>query len=425
MAKIVGGIGASHSPTIGFAKDTTRRTIRPGKPIFEGFAEVRDWVQRKEIDVLFMIYNDHITSFFFDHYSAFALGIDDTYIRLTRAAGRATCRRRRPCGAGAACRHGADRRRVRHELLPGQAARPRLPVAVVHDGRRERSVAGQDRAVAGRRAAIADPDAEAMYKLGKSLRKAIQSYPEDLRVAIVATGGLSTRSMASGPASSTRNGTTSSSNCLKAPEKLVDMRLAEYAVNGGMEGAEVIMWLIMRGALSDKVARPFKHDLRAVGDQYRDAGLRGSGRRSRSEGDRGLSRAYGLSSGRCRKRWRGPIPSPMPAASKISASTTSCTADHSRAPRAVPERFRRAGRRYGLTDEEIDLIKRAQVDRDDPPRRQLFVLEKMAAVVGVSNPEVYAAMRGETLDEFMKTRKVPIQYSVAGGQKALEMDETR
>jgi gallate dioxygenase len=33
-------------------------------------------------------------------------------------------------------------------------------------------------------------------------------------------------------------------------------------------------------------------------------------------------------------------------------------------------------------------------------------------------------MRGETLEQFMKTRKVPIQYSVAGGDKALEMDET-
>jgi gallate dioxygenase len=31
------------------------------------------------------------------------------------------------------------------------------------------------------------------------------------------------------------------------------MRIAEYAVKGGMEGAEVIMWLIMRGALSEQV----------------------------------------------------------------------------------------------------------------------------------------------------------------------------
>jgi len=50
-----------------------------------------------------------------------------------------------------------------------------------------------------------------------------------------------------------------------------------------------------------------------------------------------------------------------------------------------------------------------------------FVLEKMAALVGVSNPEVYAAMRGETLEEFLKTRKVPITYSVAGRERLAEI----
>jgi gallate dioxygenase len=47
-----------------------------------------------------------------------------------------------------------------------------------------------------------------------------------------------------------------------------------------------------------------------------------------------------------------------------------------------------------------------------------FVLEKMAAVLGVSNPEVYAAFRGESLAQFLATRKVPMTYSVAGGDRA-------
>jgi gallate dioxygenase len=46
------------------------------------------------------------------------------------------------------------------------------------------------------------------------------------------------------------------------------------------------------------------------------------------------------------------------------------------------------------------------------------VLEKMAAVLGVSNPAVYAAFRGETLEQFLATRKVPLTYTVAGGDKA-------
>src|SRR5690606_30998970 len=39
------------------------------------------------------------------------------------------------------------------------------------------------------------------------------------------------------------------------PEKLTDITIAEYAKRGGVEGAEIIMWLIMRGALTKKVKK--------------------------------------------------------------------------------------------------------------------------------------------------------------------------
>ena len=41
-----------------------------------------------------------------------------------------------------------------------------------------------------------------------------------------------------------------------------------------------------------------------------------------------------------------------------------------------------------------------------------FVLEKLAAVVGVSNLHVYAAMRGQSLEEFQATRNAKIEYGV-------------
>jgi gallate dioxygenase len=36
-----------------------------------------------------------------------------------------------------------------------------------------------------------------------------------------------------------------------------------------------------------------------------------------------------------------------------------------------------------------------------------FCLEKLARTKGVSNPQMVAAFRGETLEEFLKTRRVP------------------
>ncbi len=79
MARIIGGLAVSHTPTIGFAVDHGKQEEAAWAPIFKSFGPVRDWLKEKKPDVLFYIFNDHITSFFFDHYSAFTLGVDDEY----------------------------------------------------------------------------------------------------------------------------------------------------------------------------------------------------------------------------------------------------------------------------------------------------------------------------------------------------------
>lgn len=91
--------------------------------------------------------------------------------------------------------------------------------------------------------------------------------------------------------------------------------------------------------------------------------------------------------------------------------------------RRFVEDFEALADEYRLNAEERTMIR--ERDWIGMIRRgvSFFVLEKMAAVIGVSNPEVYASMRGETLEEFMKTRKVAIRYSVAGGEKVREVDK--
>src|ERR1700676_4407353 len=79
MAKIIGAIATSHTPTIGFAKDRRLENDPIWKPIFDAYEPIRAWLADKRADVLLTIYNDHVTSFFFDHYSPFALGVDDLY----------------------------------------------------------------------------------------------------------------------------------------------------------------------------------------------------------------------------------------------------------------------------------------------------------------------------------------------------------
>ncbi len=79
MARIIGGLAVSHTPTIGFAVDHDKQTEAAWAPIFESFEPMKAWLQAQQPDVLFYIFNDHITSFFFDHYGAFSLGVDERY----------------------------------------------------------------------------------------------------------------------------------------------------------------------------------------------------------------------------------------------------------------------------------------------------------------------------------------------------------
>lgn len=68
---------------------------------------------------------------------------------------------------------------------------------------------------------------------------------------------------------------------------------------------------------------------------------------------------------------------------------------------------------FGLSDEERDLLRR----RDWPGLIHygviFFLLEKMGAVLGTTNLHIYAAMRGQSLEDFQKTRNAQVLYSVA------------
>src|SRR5439155_26475670 len=91
------------------------------------------------------------------------------------------------------------------------------------------------------------PSALRCYKLGQSLRRAIESYPADLSVVVVGTGGLShqvhgERAGFNNPAWDQRFLDLFE----RDPEQLAEMTIAEYAELGGFEGAEVVMWLTMR-----------------------------------------------------------------------------------------------------------------------------------------------------------------------------------
>lgn len=420
MARIVGGIGASHSPTIGYAKDTGKQHDPAWKPIFDGFDAIRGWVHRRKVDVLFTIYNDHVTSFFFDHYSAFVLGIDDQYVAADEGGGpRQVAPGRGHLGLSQHIAMAMVADEFDMSFFQGKA--------VDHGFLSPLSMLGDETGpwpgrVVPLQVGVLQfpiPSAKRMWKLGRTLRKAIESYPEDLNVAVMATGGLSHQVHGERAGFLNEAWDAEFLDLLeKAPQELVNMRIAEYAAKGGLEGAEVIMWLIMRGALSDNVRLVHKQtyapsvtniatlvfdDLGGEPDQAAvEAYRRHIG--YELEGASALPGTYPLTHARSHANLR------------INTFLHDLVKPEHRA-RFVDD-FEALAAERGLSDEETDLIRGRKWIQMVRRGVSFFVLEKMAAVLGVSNPEVYAAFRGESLAQFLATRKVPMTYSVAGGDRA-------
>jgi gallate dioxygenase len=420
MARIVGGIGASHSPTIGYAKDTGKHDDPLWAPIFAGFAEVRDWVRARRIDVIFAIYNDHVTSFFFDHYSPFVLGIADNYVAADEGGGP---RRFVPVKGHVALAQHIAMSLVADEfdlsLFQGKPLDHGClsPLSMLED---EAGHAWPG-AIVPLQVGVLQlpiPNARRCWKLGKSLRKAIESFPEDLNVAIMATGGLSHQVHGERAGFLNEAWDAEFLDLLERdPQRLVDMRLADYVALGGMEGAEVIMWLIMRGALSDRVGLVHKttyapsvtniatlvfDDLGGAPDAAAITAHREHVGHELA-GAEAVEGTYPFTPARSQANYR------------INRFLHELIVPEHR--RRFVDDFAALADEFGLDDEERDLIEQRRWIEMVRRGVSFFVLEKLAAVTGVSNPEVYAAFRGETLDQFLATRKAPIIYSVAGREK--------
>lgn len=427
MAKIIGGIAASHTPTIGFAFDRDKRSDPVWAPIFEAFEPVQAWITEHRPDVLLFIYNDHVTSFFFDHYSAFALGIGERWAVADEGAGA----RDLPAIEG----HPKLAAHIGQSLMAEEfdmsffqdkgldhGCFSPLSVMCSHDSRWPVQLVPLQMGVLQ----FPIPSARRCYKLGQALRRAIESYPEDLRVAIVATGGLSHQ--VHGERAGFNN-TEWDARFLdlfeRDPEQLADMTHAEFATLGGFEGAEVIMWLVMRGALAAQVKclhrSYYLPSMTGIATAiYEPAEPQGLPEpvlqrhrvqmHAQMAGADALPGTYPFTLERSVKAYR------------LNRFLHALVEPEVRAAFLADEEasFERAG----LTEAERDLVRRRDWRGLIHYGVIFFMLEKLGAVVGVSNLHIYAAMRGETLEAFQRTRNTNALYSVAGkGAGSLGWDQ--
>ncbi len=419
MAKIIGAIATSHTPTIGFAYDRNKQEDPVWAPIFEAYKPIQNWIAEKKPDVLFMIYNDHVTSFFFDHYSAFVLGIDDQYSVADEGGG---ARSLPPVKGHAGLSHHIGAALMADEFdMSFFQDRPidhgmfsPLSMMAPHDPQWPVSVVPLQVGVLQ----FPIPSALRCWKLGQSLRRAIESYPEDIKVAIVATGGLSHQVHGERAGFNNTEWDAQFLDLLERdPVKLTQMTLADYARLGGVEGAEVIMWLVMRGAMSANI--------RKIHQTYYLPTMTGIATAIYEN-----EPVEAMADDSINERYRAHIGEQLAGAENLPGTYPFTHARSLKAYRLNKflHRLVEPGHRAHFQNDPEDAFAEAKLseeEREMVRKRDwramihygvcFFMMEKLAAVVGSSNLHIYAGMRGQTLDDFMKTRNAPgALYSVAG-----------
>jgi len=263
VAEIIAGLATSHVPAIGAALDNGKAETPYWKPVFEGYKASQDYLKALKPDVVILVYNDHASAFSLEIIPTFALGCAAEFAPADEGWGP------RPVpvvkGHPELAWHIAqsvildefdltivNKMDVDHgltvplSLLFGQVQEwpcPVIPLAV-------------------NVVQYPPPTGHRCFMLGKAIRKAVDSFEKPLRVAIVGTGGMSHQLQ--GPRAGLINkafDTAFLDNLSADPQKLVAMPHLDYMREAGSEGIELVMWLIMRGAMDDHVreVRRFYH----------------------------------------------------------------------------------------------------------------------------------------------------------------------
>jgi protocatechuate 4,5-dioxygenase, beta chain len=260
VASIIAGVTSSHVPAIGAAIDLGKTGEPYWKRVFSGFEKSKEWMAKAKPDVIIAIYNDHASAFSVEMIPTFALGTAAEFPPADEGWGP------RPVpvvkGDPELASHIAqsvildefdlticNKMEVDHGLT--------VPLNLMFGSPKEWPCRVIPLAV--NVVQYPPPTGHRCFMLGRAIRKAVESYPEDLRVVVFGTGGMSHQ--ISGPRAGLINSKFDKAfldNLSKNPQKLVRMPHLEYMREAGAEGIEMVMWLVMRGALNDNVEEVYR-----------------------------------------------------------------------------------------------------------------------------------------------------------------------
>lgn len=255
MAKISAGVATSHVPAIGAAIDNGITDTDYWKPLFEGYDFAKKWIAEKKPDVVLLVYNDHASAFDLNFVPTFAIATGEEF---------------KPADEGWGPRPVPNVQG--HPKLASHIAQSviqdNFDLTVVNTLDVDHGLTvplslmfGQPEnwpckviPIAVNVVLFPPPSGSRCYALGKAIAKAVESFDEDLNIQIWGTGGMSHQLQ--GPRAGLINKEFDNNfldRIVDDAEELSKMPHIDYVQEAGSEGIELVMWLIMRGALNDNV----------------------------------------------------------------------------------------------------------------------------------------------------------------------------
>lgn len=260
MAKVIAGVATSHVPAIGAAIDLGKTGDDYWKPLFAGYEPSKKWMRETKPDVVILVYNDHANAFSLEIIPTFAVGVADSFPPADEGWGprKVPVVKGHPELAWHLCEslileefdmtivnempvdHGLT---VPLSLMCGEPEEwpcPVIPLCV-------------------NVIQYPPPTGNRCYELGRAIRRAVEAFEEDLRVVVFGTGGMSHQLHGERAGLINQEWDTQFLDDLTAnPERLRKMPHIEYVREAGSEGIEMVMWLIMRGALSENAREVYR-----------------------------------------------------------------------------------------------------------------------------------------------------------------------
>jgi len=255
MARVTAGVTASHIPAVGAAIDLGKTREDYWAPVFDGFEFSKKWIDAAKPDVVFLVYNDHASAFDLKSIPTFAIGCAEEFQPADEGWG--------PRPVPALEGHPELASHIAQSVIQSD-----FDLTVVNEMDVDHGATvplslmfGQPDAWPCRVIPFAvnvvvypPPSGNRCYNLGKALRTAIESFDEDLNVQIWGTGGMSHQLQ--GPRAGLINKEFDADfmdRLVDDPAGLSQKPFIEYIREAGSEAIELVMWLIMRGALDDAV----------------------------------------------------------------------------------------------------------------------------------------------------------------------------